>query len=117
MKRAVIHSATGVIMSITIDDTLEIPPFMEFRPIPQDYVMRPRVYEKLDENNNILPATQDDIDQSGIDPVRNQYILRIKWQRLSNALDAISTDAAPNAEHQLEYFNALMDYQNYRPGE
>lgn len=96
--KAIIHTATRVVMIWTIEDNpdfdvnvqtvvdLGVP---QVTPPPS-----PTGHHKLDLANNIIPATDQDVADARVDPIREAIRLRLLLAALNNAIDDIADNGA-----------------------
>lgn len=97
--KVVIHTATRVIVRMTIEDNHEIDASTETLidlGVPSFTLPNtsPSGYWKLDLSNQPVPATDQEVDSSRVDPVREALRRRLLIGLINNAIDDIADNGA-----------------------
>ncbi|HZX14981.1 MAG TPA: hypothetical protein VFF49_11355 [Thermodesulfobacteriota bacterium] len=108
MQKAIIHTTTRIIRRLTTDNvpvlSLDETAIEMVTPIDLD-----NGYWKLDVDNlTLLVPTQQEIDDSGVDEVRNAILRKQKTDAIDAAIDDISLNGATLARVGT-YFQALRN--------
>jgi len=111
-QKAVIHTETRVIFGLTTDDNPQIGPNMSVVELASPITLGGGFW-KLDESNNKVAATQEEVDASGVDEVRNRYFKALARQEYLDAIAVLLAEPAIPLKLK-NVFQKYLDWMNLR---
>ncbi len=92
-QKAIIHTATRVIYCITTADNPTITANQSIVEMVTPISLGGGKYWKLDGSNNLVEASQADIDASGVDETRNSELRRLAFEEYRTAINELIAEA------------------------
>lgn len=91
-QKAIIHTATRVIFCVTTLDNPQIGSNQSIVELATPITIGGGKYWKLDGSNNLIEATQNDIDTSGVDDTRNAELRRLAFEEYKTAINELLSE-------------------------